>query len=356
MDENNLKLETLLNKIEGLKKKFSKQDEFNAYHIFRLKDKEVMHSRFIKSLLNPNENHGFKDDFLKLFLKKINVENFNTDFVMTECEKNTHNNRYIDIAIENKTSRQMIIIENKIRAGDLDNQLFDYYKYGMELYDKKSENIFIIYLTPYGNLYSKNSFPKENEQPKNKIKCISYEIDILEWLNECLEHIGNKEKRIYVCIEMYIELILKTINRDKYMKEILKYLAENPSQMAVAIDTVKAIQGRNFFANNSPTRKLILDNLRVALQEKPLREPDDDQDVFYIDGNDGSELNITFDSSLIYGEKGNSNTKNNDLKIICNDINNKYLVALLTNDKDLILEWIKKTIDYLEGDAENLSE
>jgi len=352
MVENNLKLETLLNKIEGLKKKFSKQDEFNAYHIFRINDKEVMHSRFIKSLLNPNENHGFKDDFLKLFLKKINVENFNTDLVMTECEKNTHNNRYIDIAIENKTSRQMIIIENKIRAGDSDNQLFDYYKYGLELYDKKSENIFIIYLTPYGKLYGNNSFPKENEQPKNKIKCISYEIDILEWLNECLEHIANTEKRIYVCIEMYIELIRKTINRDKYMEEILKYLAENHSQMAVAIDTVKAIQGRNFLANNSPTRGLILVNLGDALEEGPLREPDDDQDVFYLD----NKINITVDSSLIYGEKGNLNTKKNDLKIICNDINNKYLVALLTNDTDLILEWIKKTIDYLEGDAENLSE
>ena len=354
MDENNLKLETLLNKIEGLKKNFSKQDEFNAYHIFRLKDKEVMHSRFIKSLLNPNENHGFKDDFLKLFLKKINVENFNTDLVMTECEKNTHNNRYIDIAIENKTSRQMIIIENKIRAGDLDNQLLDYYKYGMELYDKKSENIFIIYLTPYGKLYGNNSFPKEHEQPKNKIKCISYEIHILEWLNECLELIGNTEKRIYVCIEMYIELIRKTINRDKYMEKILEYLAENSSQMAVAIDTVKAIQGRNFLANNSPTRKkLILANLEVALEDKPVREEGDDQDVFYID----VELNITVDSSLIYGEKkGIKDTKNNDLRIIGNDLNNKYLVALLTNDTDLILEWIKKTIDYLEGDAENLSE
>jgi len=42
----------------------------------------------------------------------------------------------------------MIIIENKIWAGDLTNQLFDYYQFGMNLY-KKSENIFLLYLTPF---------------------------------------------------------------------------------------------------------------------------------------------------------------------------------------------------------------
>jgi len=175
MDEKISQLEILLKKIDELKTEHAKEDVFNAFQIFRLNDKEVMHSRFIKSLLNPDEIHGYKDDFLKLFLDRINIEDFNTDGVTTESEKNTHNNRYIDIAIENKNSRQMIIIENKIWAGDLDNQLFDYHNYGLNLYENKSENIFMIYLTPYGKQYGNNSFPREKEQPKNGIKCISYE-------------------------------------------------------------------------------------------------------------------------------------------------------------------------------------
>ena len=76
MDEKNSQLEILLKKIDELKTEHAKEDVFNAFQILRLNDKEVMHSRFIKSLLNPNENHGFKDGFLKLFLKRILSEVF----------------------------------------------------------------------------------------------------------------------------------------------------------------------------------------------------------------------------------------------------------------------------------------
>lgn len=350
MDEKNSQLENLLKKFDELKTEHAKEDVFNAFQIFRLNDKEVMHSRFIKSLLNPNEIHGYKDDFLKLFLKRINIEDFNTDGVTTECEKNTHNNRYIDIAIENKNSRQMIIIENKIWAGDLDNQLLDYYEYGLNLYENKSENIFMIYLTPYGKQYGNNSFPREKEQPKNGIKCISYEKDLLEWLEACLKHINGNNSRLQTCIEMYIELIRKTINRDKYMEEILKHLVDNPSQIEVAIDVVKALQGRNFLENNSYSRSLMLNNLNEALEDESVREEQDNQNVFYLD----NQLNITVASDCIYGEKGSSNTIKTDLEIMGNDLNNKYLVALLTNNQDLIQDWITKTLNYLTGEAENL--
>ncbi len=343
MDEKKSNIEIVLKEIEGLKNDHSNQEEFNAFQIFRLNDKEVMHSRFIKSLLNPAENHGYNEKFLELFLQQVKINKFNTQSVTTECEKNTHNNRYIDISIENQSSSQMIIIENKIWAGDLDNQLLDYYEYGLKIYGSKSENIFMIYLTPYGKRYGNNSFPRDIEQPKNGIKCISYEKDILKWLNECLKHIGNKGNRLFLCIEMYIELIRKTINRDKYMEEILKYLVNNPSQIEAAIDVVKALQGRNFLENNSSSRSLMLNNLKEALEDESVREEKDNQDVFYLD----NQLNITIASDFIYGEKGSLNTIKTDLEIISNDLNNKYLVALLTNNQDLIQEWITKTINHL---------
>lgn len=353
MDEKNSQLEILLKKIDELKTEHAKEDVFNAFQILRLNDKEVMHSRFIKSLLNPNENHGFKDGFLKLFLKRINIENFSTNGVTTECEKNTHNNRYIDIAIENKTSRQMIIIENKIWAGDLDNQLFDYHNYGLNLYENKSENIFMIYLTPYGKPYGNNSFPREKEQPKNGIKCISYEKDILEWLNDCLclVRIGSKENRIYLCIKMYIELIRKTINRDEYMEEILKHLANNPSQMEVAIDVVKALQGRNLL-EIIELRSQIIKNIKTALEnvfDTEKVSKGENEDVFYIEkyDEDGEQLSIDIEDK-VYARLGNKES------FIENNLNNEYLIALLTNNQYLIQEWITKTTNKLTGEAENL--
>ena len=356
MDEKKLNLDILLKEINSLKNDYSKQEEFNAFHILRLNDKEVMHSRFIKSLLNPNEIHGYKDDFLKLFLKRVDIVDFNTNGITVECEKNTHNNRFIDIAIENKVSRQMIIIENKIWAGDLKNQLLDYYEYGLKLYENRLENIYMVYLTPYGKRYGNNSFPIENKQPKNAIKCISYEKDILEWLNDCLIHIGNKANRIYMCIEMYIELIRKTINRNKYMVEILKHLVSNPSQMEAAIDIVKALQGRNILEFNSDTRNLIIKNITksfeiLGIETNPYSQEDG---IYYFDEIHGDEsFDIIIEKDCIYGEKANRKTNKIELEISGNDLNNKYLVALLINDTDLTQEWINKTINYLIDEAEN---
>jgi len=360
MDEKKLNLEILLKEIEDLKNDHSNQEEFNAFQIFRLNDKEVMHSRFIKSLLNPAENHGYNEKFLELFLQQVKINKFNTQSVTSECEKNTHNNRYIDISIENQSSRQMIIIENKIWAGDLDNQLLDYYEYGLKLYGNKSENIFMIYLTPYGKQYGNNSFPRDKEQPKNGIKCISYEKDILKWLHECLKHIGNKGNRLFLCIEMYIELIRKTINRDKYMEEILKHLVNNPSQMKAAINLVKTLQGRNFLEINSETRNLILKNIESIIKKEPyfgkLKHNNNGTHNFCDFKN--TKTYFVFEKDCIYGELYDDDDDDYKIskpfEISGYDLNNKYLVALLINDTDLIEEWINKTINYLIGEAENI--
>ena len=347
MEENMNDFEELLKEIKNLKDEHAREDAFNAYQIFRLNDKEVMHSRFIKALLNPNENHGYKDKFLILLLNQVGITDFKTNNVTTECEKNTHNGRYIDIAIENKSTNQMIIIENKIWAGDIENQLLDYHQFGMNLY-KKSVNIFMLYLTPFGRKPTDISFPKDKEQPTNGLKCISYEKDIIAWLEGCLKLIEDKNNRLYYCIEMYIELIRKTINRDKYMEEIIKTLLEKPNQMELAIDIKKALENQNFLAINS-TRVEILKNLVVALSpcEKIV---EGDEDVIYF----GDDFNITVTHENIYGQKDTTKTEFTELEIISNDLNNKYLVALLTNNQVLIQEWIKLTIQRLTGEAENL--
>ncbi len=97
-------MEELLEKIKELKIMYSKADKFNPYLILDLK-KEVIHSKFIKALLDPNEIHGFKNEFLDLFLERIAIKGFDTSNVTAECEKITSNNRRIDITIENKSLR-----------------------------------------------------------------------------------------------------------------------------------------------------------------------------------------------------------------------------------------------------------
>jgi hypothetical protein len=358
-------LKEILKDIEELKDENSNKEEFNAFQIFRLNDRELMHSRFIKSLLNPEEKHEFGSAFLEMFLKQVKISGFSTKGIIIECEKNTHNNRYIDIAIENKTQKQMIIIENKIWADDLDNQLSDYYQFGINLY-KKHENIYIIYLTPYGRRPKENSFSKEINQPVNGITCISYENDIIDWLESCKKIIKNKNCRLYYCIEMYSELISKTINRDKYMEKILKQLVNNPKQMALAIDIVKAFQGRNFIEFGSESRKCIFENLNSTFENLEYNDTDGGDhydetkkwESIEIEDNNKKKFDICFDNDSIYWKMENPErtTILSGLEIVCNDIDNKYLVALLTNNQKIIQEWIKLSIINLTGIAENLSE
>ena len=69
-----------------------------------------------------------------------------------------------------------------------------------------------------------------------------------------------------------------------------------------------------------------------------------------------ADVYFVVEKDCIYGElDDDKNTANNpSLEISGYDLNNKYLVALLTNNQHLIQEWITKTINKLTGEAENL--
>ncbi len=249
----------------------------------------------------------------------------------------------------------MIIIENKIEANDQDNQLSDYYDFGLELCENKSENVYLIYLTPYGRLPSDNSFPEEKRKQK-KIQCISYEKVILEWLEDCLKRTVDKDNRLHLSIEMYIELIRKTINRDKYMEEILNQLLEKPAQMKFAIDVVNSLQGRNFLKYGSVSRVKIIERLKEASENCFVGDINsyDEGDVHYID--ETEHRCIAIEDIRIYGRDKKDGKDIDTLgtwEILGNNLSNKYLVALLTNNQELIKKWITETLNDLDHKVQN---
>ncbi|MDB5016397.1 MAG: hypothetical protein JWQ84_1229, partial [Mucilaginibacter sp.] len=129
--------QSLLNQVNAITDRYKKINEltgenFNVFRILKLESSEVrMHSAFIAELLKPNGSHGQKDIFLKLFVNafcfkdnlidlqscKVKVE----ESIGTISDDRTQGGR-IDIVITDKHYRK-IIIENKIYAGDQDNQL-----------------------------------------------------------------------------------------------------------------------------------------------------------------------------------------------------------------------------------------
>ena len=166
---------------------------FNVFNILRLDTNETRtHSAFIAELLDPNGAHGLGDAFLKAFLETLAWEEFELDtqsakvdmefpigFKNEDCSEGGR----LDILITAKD--KAILIENKIYAGDQENQLIRYFNYGRSQYADKFR---LIYLTLDGHDASECSAKNTNQNlsPKQGYYPISYDGVILDWLHKCI--------------------------------------------------------------------------------------------------------------------------------------------------------------------------
>ena len=362
--------EKLFKEISKLKEIHKKEELFNGFMSFGVGADETKHSRFIANLLNPKGSHKQGDKFLNLFLKHLEITDFNLDGLKVECEKDAKGRR-MDIALWNKT--HFMVIENKFWAADQDNQLRDYNNSALKHLKNPEDKVLMLYLTPYGRQPFGNSFsvgllPEGiKELTKEKVKCISYEKHILNWLESCLENFEASENiRLKINIEMYVELIRNVINRDKYMEEIMNKLLSNSENMKLAIDIAKSFQQRNFLGS-ADTREFILSQIDAAIYRynEPKLDYDCEQDndflAFTLElKNEKIKIgDICFDGVHIYGKKLNGSDREiKKYQIICNDINDTNLYSILINNIDGIDKWLISIVnEFLNiGDAENLTE
>ena len=194
---------------------------------------EVKNSRIIKNMLEiefiyNNEKISFAKLFIdylnKKYFSKANKIKYSDSKVEVLIEAPTDASRRIDILM--LVDNNAIIIENKINAGDQENQLSDYYEQ-----HKKNKNTYVVYLTRYASDASEYSLSKTNrEELGEKFICIGHG-DIGTWLESILadEHyhfikIDDKYKLIYSALIQIIEneKILGGISKeDKVEKELI---------------------------------------------------------------------------------------------------------------------------------------
>lgn len=237
----NSTVENLLSQVSAINKKYEKIAEitgenFNIFKILKVETNEVrMHSALLANLLNPNGSHGQKNIFLKLFVKQLSelpqIKNKNSlseyetiDATMKENHsiKSINNDYteggYIDILITNKKGKQ-IIIENKIYAGDQKNQLIRYHNFDSEAH--------LFYLTLDGHPPSEWSTKSETQElNEDKIILLSYENNIIEWLEQCKKE-ATSEPLLRETITQYINLIkylthqTMSNEQNKHIKKII---------------------------------------------------------------------------------------------------------------------------------------
>ncbi len=218
--------------------KFMNQpSNYNLFNVLLKNSDEVrLHSRFLADLLNPKGKHLLKNLPFQLFLEKIvGLEVIDGDYefeVYVEHEK-------IDLFLVNNTTKQAVIIENKIYAIDQDQQLLRYYQTATK---EGYKDISIIYLTLDGH----EPDVKSVEGPLGSLKShnqsvirLSYKYDIEKWIKLLAEksaHMPSLRESLFQYSQIIKELTGMSANKE-YIKELKSLLIETNS-----VDIVKNLQ------------------------------------------------------------------------------------------------------------------
>jgi len=273
---------------------------FNILSVIGLKTEEVrLHSAFIAELLNPVGSHGQKEVFLKLLLDVLDDNELNKFLPSKDTKvyvefpigrKSYDDGGRIDILIKDDKQKVIIAIENKIYAGDQDNQLFRYRNY---LNKQKYKTSKLLYLTLDGHKPTRKSTKKENPGEEVYWKEISYNTTILGWLKLCLESAKGKH-RLSIAIKQYIEIINQILD---YKEEAMdkNIIDKIKKSICEATEVAKNLQ--------EAKRQIIQDRLVKKIQQMTKKHnwEFDDNSEFYTKGKSGTYFYIRKSNWKTYG-------------------------------------------------------
>lgn len=190
----------LLEKVEEILREEQEKEKntacrFNVFNALGVERKESAHSRFLACLLDPKGIHAQKDLFLRAFLRDVPLEAEGLDLERSEVrtEVSSEEGR-LDIWIT-LPDKQIIIIENKIDAGEGEEQLKRYRSCLQKKPPAKSgKPHHLVFLTPDGRSPASCN-PTE-------VKCVSYG-NIADWLDRLK---GKVPHRLEVVLSQYANL------------------------------------------------------------------------------------------------------------------------------------------------------
>ena len=202
-----------------------KEEIFNLFSILLNERDEVnLHSRFISVLLDPKAPHKMGNTFLSLFLRVV------------------ESNMQVDDAEISITPNFL----NKIDALDSNHeeegQLEKYYREAIEEGYSK-DNINIYYLTLDQHEPSEESVSTSGKYPElvEKVQCISYGSEIIEWLKECAKE-SYAKPILRESINQYINLLQKMTNNESSVSErieLMNIVGKNSDNLESAMFLIK---------------------------------------------------------------------------------------------------------------------
>lgn len=212
LDDTKVLQEFLLD-IECLDELLPWTGKFNLFDVLKVSRTEIRHSNMLAWLMDPNENHGLGDAFLKGILQrimendlggkydvfKILLSDMYSFFVYREWKN-------IDILLVSSEEKILMAIENKIGSHEHSNQLNRYREIlETDFIDYKR---LYVFLTPDG------------EEPSDAVNW-----DVLSYADvvELLEHLYEQKELqpdVSMMIRNYIEVIRRDILEDRQLIDI----------------------------------------------------------------------------------------------------------------------------------------
>ena len=204
---------------------------FNVFDIVGIGSKEVRICRLIKELIDPKGCHCQGTIYLRLFMEHvlhINEVFTEKDYQNVRIAKEDiiDANRRIDLTIE--IAKKFIPIEVKIKAKEQKNQCKDY--------AEKAVGANLYYLTLDG--HAPSVYSTGEEQLNQKISLISFSVEILEWLEECLKiTAAQRLTPISEILRQLIEVIRRMTNRmgEDKEKEVVAVISESRKNIESAV-------------------------------------------------------------------------------------------------------------------------
>ncbi|MEI0580676.1 PD-(D/E)XK nuclease family protein [Brachyspira pilosicoli] len=271
LEEEELKINILnkfLSKIKRLIKEVKEEmkqypTQFCIFDVVNLQRHENYNSNLIAKLFEVNIKYeGAKLSFVKDFLIYLN-DKFKWGYYgfksIEELEKVNHSDiiikreeyadsRRMDLFISYKKDFA-IIIENKISAGEQDNQLEDYYN------NKKKDNyknLYMIFLTPSG--YEPSTLSEESKKELgNNFQTLKHS-DIALWLENILEN----EKYYF----LHEKNILFKDNDNKYIRDY--------RLLKSAI--IQTIHNANMLSNNTKELDMTKEKIQKLLEDNIFKD------------------------------------------------------------------------------------
>ena len=204
---------------------------FNVFDIVGIESDEVRICRLIKEFIDPKGCHCQGTIYLRLFMEHVlhinevfSEKDYQQAYVAKEYIIDA--NRRIDLVI--KIANKFIPIEVKIYAGEQANQCKDYVG--------KAVGANLYYLTLDG--HAPSVYSTGEEQLNEKISMISFSVEILEWLEECLKiTAAQRLTSISEILRQLIDVIRRMTNRmgEDKEREIVTVISESRKNIESAI-------------------------------------------------------------------------------------------------------------------------